>query len=605
MEVVQVEGTDIRPEDFGKGAGWCDVKRKKQADGATESAHNQHVHMQPRTVATSTTGVTTAKYKRKYARQVKQVAMASRMPELPPDDCKIVVRPRGGFNVRDYGTDRIYCCLRNAAGVGREAAGEDSICLNVKQNVVVLSTPSEDRAKRYGAISKLCIGDREFEANSYQAAPENTSKGLIRNISKSESPADIIANLVTQRNPGVLHAKRMSNTDNIIVLFDGFHVPRYVYYGSMLVRCSLYRKQIDVCYECGRLGHRADVCPNPNDKICRGCGRNNPSPDHQCEPRCRLCGKGHFTGDRRCKARYKTPYVVKRRQIERKRQEEEEAATAYGSGYNSSSDCNGNDSYYLNFPKIDRHSVTDNRRGRSTSRGGKGRAGKSRSRSRSRNRAQRPGSTSMTRGGGGPGTAAVGHINQQSQQQQPWQQQVHRSAGQQVSWAAVAASPGGGGASAGRSGGPAVGGGGGNELERAIERVLKQRLEPLELIIAELKRENALLREENIKLNGEAPQPQQPSQRQTTMPPTSAPRSPTPSRPEPAGMDTDNEGSSRETADERDDRPVTAKRIALDPARPDSKQGCGRYEKLQKRVDNIEKSLEERLPSGSRWRLSV
>ncbi|XP_075556651.1 cytochrome P450 3A4-like [Dermacentor variabilis] len=88
-----------------------------------------------------------------------------------------------------------------------------------------------------------------------------------------------------------------------------------------------------------------DVCPNPNDKICLGWGRNNPTPDHRCEPRCRLCGKGHFTGDRRCKARYKTPYIVKRRQQQRKRQEEEEAATAYGSGYNSSSDCNGNAGY--------------------------------------------------------------------------------------------------------------------------------------------------------------------------------------------------------------------------------------------------------------------
>ncbi|KAL1486060.1 hypothetical protein MTO96_031550 [Rhipicephalus appendiculatus] len=184
--------------------------------------------------------------------------------------------PEADSNGAEYGMDRIYCCLRNAAGIGREAAREDSICLNVKQNVVVLSTPSEDRAKRYGAISKLCIGNKEFEANAYQAAPENTSKGLIRNISKDESPADILNNLVTQRNPGVLHAKRMGTTDNIIVLFDGFHVPRHIYYGPMLVRCSLYRKHIDVCYECGRLGHRSDVCPNPDNKICRGLRRQQP-----------------------------------------------------------------------------------------------------------------------------------------------------------------------------------------------------------------------------------------------------------------------------------------------------------------------------------------
>lgn len=575
MDVIQVEGEDIRPEDFGEGAGWCNVKRMKQADGPIESSQNQQAQMQRQTATTSSTG--TAQYKRKYTRRVQQLAMASRMPELPSDDYKIVVRPRGGFKATDYGTDRIYCCLRNAAGIGREAAGEDSICLNVKQNVVVISTPSEDRAKRYGAISKLHIGDREFEANAYRAAPENTSKGLIRNISKDESPADIVNNLVTQRNPSVLHAKRMGSTDNIIVLFDGFHVPRYVYYGPMLVKCSLYRKQIDVCYECGRLGHRADVCPNPNDKICRGCGSSNPLPDHRCEQRCRLCGEGHLTGDRRCKARYKTPYIVKRRHLERKRREEEEAAAAFGSCFNSNSSSSaGQGSYYYNYPEIDCPSSNDNRRGRSTSRG----ARKSRSRS-------------MTRSGTGPGAAAVGHFNQQSQQQQAWRQphqQGHRSTGQQVSWAAVVASPGGGAARVGCSGGPAIGGGGGNELDHAIERALQQRLGPLQSLITELKRENALLKEENSKLKGEAPRPQQ----QATIPPPPASRSPSPTRPAPACMDTDDESSSVETADEREDRPCTAKRIALDPARPETKRQYGRHDKLQKRVDSIEESLNER-----------
>ncbi|CAN8016759.1 unnamed protein product, partial [Ixodes persulcatus] len=526
MDVVEVEGQELRPDEFGEGSGWCEIKRnKKQADSAVESAKTQQQGHQ-QTAATSTTGISTvadkaAKYKRKNARHLRQRAMASRMPDLPTDDYRVVVRPRGGFNVSDYKTDRIYCCLRSAAGIGREAAEEDSICLNVKQNVVVLSTPSEDRAYKYGAISKLRIGEREYEASAYRAAPENTSKGLIRGISKDENPADIVRSLVTQRNPSVLHAKRMGNTDNVIVLFDGFYVPRYVYYGAMLVRCTLCKKKIDVCYECGRLGHRADVCPNPNDKICRGCGCSNPPPEHRCEPKCLLCSKGHLTGDRKCKAKYKTPYLVKRRQWERRiREEEEEAAAAedYGNNYNSS--CSSSGGYY--YASEDRH-LGNGKRRRSASRGASGGAGKSRSRSRARSgarsrtgsRTSRPRSKSRTRGGAGPGVAD--HVNQgdnnhgSSRNWQQQQQQLH------------------------------------------------------------------------CNRNG---QQQQQKRQMVPLPPL--PLQPVPA--EVAAAD----GSSVETADEPEDRPVSSKRAALDPERPAPEPSGGRYERLKKRVENIERSLDER-----------
>ncbi|KAH7982852.1 hypothetical protein HPB52_007557 [Rhipicephalus sanguineus] len=83
------------------------------------------------------------------------------------------------------------------------------------------------------------------------------------------------------------------------------------------MRCSLYRKKIDVCYKCGHLGHRMDVCPNPNNRVCRGCGLRNPDQGHQCNPKCDLCGGAHLTADRTCKARYKTPYLVRKRRWEK------------------------------------------------------------------------------------------------------------------------------------------------------------------------------------------------------------------------------------------------------------------------------------------------
>ncbi|KAH7978710.1 hypothetical protein HPB49_006486 [Dermacentor silvarum] len=56
-----------------------------------------------------------------------------------------------------------------------------------------------------------------------------------------------------------------------------------------------------------------DVCLFSNNKICRGCGIRNPSPDHTCNPKCSLCGGPHLTADKSCTARYKTPYVIRKR----------------------------------------------------------------------------------------------------------------------------------------------------------------------------------------------------------------------------------------------------------------------------------------------------
>lgn len=302
-----MEGEDMQPEDFTNDAGWCEVRRRNITKTSGGISGPKRTMLRDAAAPTGAPGDS----KWKGERTIRQIANASRLPRLPAEDYKVIVRPRGGLSVSEHRQARIYCCLRNAAGVGREAAEEDSICINYKQNIVVVSTPSEERARRYGAITKIRVGEQEHEASAYRAAPENTSKGLIRGISQEESSEDIIDNLVTARNPSILHAKRMGNTDNVIVLFDGLHVPRYVKYGALIVRCSLYRKHIDICYECGRLGHRADVCPNPDEKICRGCGVANPPQEHQCEARCQLCGQAHFTGDRRCKAKYKIPYLVR------------------------------------------------------------------------------------------------------------------------------------------------------------------------------------------------------------------------------------------------------------------------------------------------------
>lgn len=69
---------------------------------------------------------------------------------------------------------------------------------------------------------------------------------------------------------------------------------------------------------CGALGHRQDVCPTPDRKICSSCGLYNPLPDHHCVPNCKLCGLSHETASKDCKRRLKPnpPPRVPRNQAE-------------------------------------------------------------------------------------------------------------------------------------------------------------------------------------------------------------------------------------------------------------------------------------------------
>ncbi|KAG0439666.1 hypothetical protein HPB47_016566 [Ixodes persulcatus] len=195
------------------------------------------------------------------------VTKAARMPiDMPKEDTKIVMRPRGGLNVGRTEVSIIMSVVMTATRVTKEEAKAHTICTNAQQNIIAVSTPDERRATLYSKVKALNIRGRTHEFSTYRTAPDGTVKGVIRGIAVDDTPEEIAENIVNPYNTLAMEAHRIGNTTTVIVLFPGQKVPNYVKYGSILVRCGLYRKHFDVCKQCGKVGHRRDVCPNPNTR---------------------------------------------------------------------------------------------------------------------------------------------------------------------------------------------------------------------------------------------------------------------------------------------------------------------------------------------------
>lgn len=293
---MMVDGDALSPDEAGATAGWQAVGApRKGARSEPDSARNS---------------------KGPRRNLFKKILNSSRMPRLPKDETKVIIRPGGGINLMATPRAVITTAIVQAAGIPAEKWGLITLCPNVRQNIVVASSKDQGIIQALLGVDSITLGERPRPTNAYVAAPHDTAKGVIKGIPTSETAEEIRRKLVTDRNPTVVDAHRLGNTTVVIVLFQGDRVPYSVIYGHTILECRLYRKQVDKCWKCGRVGHRQDVCPDPTNKICGKCGMKGDPEGHPCTPKCILCGGAHESASKECPARFRTPYIIKKRQYE-------------------------------------------------------------------------------------------------------------------------------------------------------------------------------------------------------------------------------------------------------------------------------------------------
>lgn len=219
-------GEDISPDEITEEARW-------KTAGARCSRPRNRWENQTHDIDTRTDTLGTGQQitKPKYIKV--KVIKAGRMPRLPKDEIKIVVRPQGGLDIVKVGAPTVTVAIFAAAGITTEESADDTICPNSHQNIVVVSTPKRSNADHYAKMRQILIKGKPHEVNAYETAPDNTTKGAIRGIPTEDGPQMLLdKNIVNQRSPLALAAKRNGTTTTVVIAFDGLKVPNFVSYGA-------------------------------------------------------------------------------------------------------------------------------------------------------------------------------------------------------------------------------------------------------------------------------------------------------------------------------------------------------------------------------------
>ncbi|KAG0412042.1 hypothetical protein HPB47_010838 [Ixodes persulcatus] len=201
---VEVEGEEIMPEEVSKKFGWHVAGEKTQGKESKLS-------LTPVNAGPAADG-----HRRPQRKNFKsKLRKAARMPVLPKQDIKIVMRPRGGLNIGEVSRFEISRAIVASANVSGEEVTQDVICPKKQQNIVVVSTHKRESADRYSAVRSLTINGMAPEVSAYETAPYGTVKGVIGGVPLTDTIQEINDYIVQDYNPTAMQANHIGKTTTV------------------------------------------------------------------------------------------------------------------------------------------------------------------------------------------------------------------------------------------------------------------------------------------------------------------------------------------------------------------------------------------------------
>ncbi|KAH7941477.1 hypothetical protein HPB49_014261 [Dermacentor silvarum] len=140
----EVEGEILTPEDFTKDSGWQLVAARRSTrrrNAAANQTGADVVEVQPNAGSN-------ARCRPDHAGIKSKIIRGGRMPPLPKEEAKIIVRPRGGLCISKVGPTAVADAIWQAAGLDSATRDTDTMCPNFQQNIMKSRSRSGSRGRQ-------------------------------------------------------------------------------------------------------------------------------------------------------------------------------------------------------------------------------------------------------------------------------------------------------------------------------------------------------------------------------------------------------------------------------------------------------------------------